>query len=388
MTAGRTDRVRKVLLFVEDPGAANFAVGMVPAMRDVATEILFYAEGKAVHHLCALGCVCEAPPDIARSRTDTWLRDLAPDWVVSGTAGNRHTLGLQLIAAARKLGIMTVGLVDAPSNLEHRFRGPTVDPLHHAPDLILAVDDAARLGYEALGYPKRYVAVCGNPHFDRVRALANTVPMNDRPKLRRKLLVDIETDRPLLVFVTEKSDRGKVDAYARDHVLNGRGGAVGWSRIVLEKVLDACAAIDPAPAVLVRLHPRDRAEDYASISGRLVGINQGGDPLSVVAAADLVVGIGSTLLTEAALLRRPTLAVLPSERNCSLPPSVAAGIIPAIWTHDDLATRLRHSLSGRLAVDWAKLSAAYPSGAGGSAVRAMLHRYAQLKETTRRIATA
>jgi hypothetical protein len=68
-------------------------------------------------------------------------------------------VGLELIAEARLAQILSVGVVDAFGNTDHRFRGRTDDPLAYMPDWLLVPDEWTKAAYVALGYPQERTIV-------------------------------------------------------------------------------------------------------------------------------------------------------------------------------------------------------------------------------------
>jgi hypothetical protein len=100
----------------------------------------------------------------------------------------------------------------------------------------------------------------------------------------------------------------------------------------------------PRPWVVLRLHPKSRAEDFAACLDNVDAVSSGGDPLPLLWAADVVLGMTSMLLLEAALLGKPHLSVLPrAEERAWLAP-LSSGLTPVAVTRAQLAKQLAASV--------------------------------------------
>lgn len=346
----------EVLLYVEDPGAANFVADLVLALGDRAR---LYAGGVARVLLDERGVAwlpLELPPAelLARQR---------PALVLVGTAENPETPGLALVDAARAAGIESAAVVDAPQNAEHRFRGRGSAPLAHAPDWILVPDEQTRASYVGLGHPSARALVTGHPQWDRVLQLRAALEREGRAAVQARALPEMPAGAPLVVFLAEISDGFGAARYRRsaDYTLAGRGGADGRTEIVLEELLDALAALPRRPSLALRLHPKNDPAEFAAYREELDAISIGGPPYALVFAADLVVGMTTTLLAEAVLLGRPTLAVLPREAERAWLPPVAAEATPVVTTRTALRRELTRLLAGQ--------AAAPPPAAAGAVER-------------------
>jgi hypothetical protein len=124
-----------ILIFVEDPGAANFIAGLPArfATEGWPTEIV--TAGAATEFLRDRGVACRP---VADDTADILLARYKPKLVLAGTSENSRTLALPLITAAQDRGLETVGFVDMGSHANIRFRGEGDRPLAHAPAWILA----------------------------------------------------------------------------------------------------------------------------------------------------------------------------------------------------------------------------------------------------------
>ena len=78
----------------------------------------------------------------------------------------------------------------------------------------------------------------------------------------------------------------------------------------------------------------------ASLGKEFDEVSKGGSALETVYSTDVVVGMTSMLLFEAALLGKQTLAILPRISEKKWLPADADGIIPCVFTRDDVRKKL------------------------------------------------
>lgn len=293
-----------VLVFVEDPGAANMVLNLTDELENLGLSAVLVAASHAVKYLEKRRAVMYRAPEC--STPESMLRELAPRLLVTGTSENPDSFGLKLIETACRLGIMTAALVDMSCNADMRFRGGGDNPLCYAPDRLVVPDHTTKNAFIGLGYPLEKIVVLEHPNYEWVRSrkrfFEETIP---RP-LR---------DRPLWIFVAEGFDQLQPSSSFRSHdyTLSGRGDSDWRTGIILEEILDAVNDFTPRPEIIVRLHPKSSIADF-KLWEKEVKFNDDADPLSsCIWGADAVLGMTSMLMVEAAILGRPVLSVLPRE---------------------------------------------------------------------------
>ena len=358
-----------ILIYVEDPGAANMVLGLSAALESRGARPRLLAGGTALAYLQTRN---EIP--------DAWNPNLPPSAVldgvsalVVGTSENSDTPAFALIAQARTLGIPTAGLVDGPANADRRFRGRGDTPLTHLTDWLLVADDTVRAAFVALGVDAGRIRVTGNPAFDRVRAAGEILAAKGRAGVRRETFPDLPENDPLILFLAELSDGLDPGQFRRgpDYTLHGRGGADGRTEIVLEELLDAVAKVAPGAQVVLRLHPKTPASLYAAYDSEIATVSAGGNAHAAVFAADLVVGLSTALLAEAAVMGAAVLSVLPRASEAQWLTGGANGPVPHVTTRDALYGALAHALADPAGFMAARAAASPRFGAAGRIARAL-----------------
>jgi hypothetical protein len=341
-----------IVLYVEDPGAANFVAGLPAAVAREGPSVSLLAGGMAAEQLAALGEVFEPVEDGDDAAAGLIRRvdALHPRLVAVGTSENVDSPALSLVDHARRAGIASVGLVDGPSNADHRFRGRSGRPLGHAPDWIVVADEAVRRRFVELGAASERVLVGGHPRYDAVLALGEAMARADRAALCRRHFADAGPGEKVVVFLAELSDGVNPHLYHRmpSYSLHGRGDHDGRTEIVLEEVLDALGTIAPRPRLVLRLHPKNARREFEAWADEIDGFSAGGPSdalLEMLYAADLVVGLSTILLMEAALAGCRTLSVLPRQEETEWLPAIALGLTPCVTDRAGLRAALQSALA-------------------------------------------
>lgn len=328
------------LLFVEDPGAVNYFIPLVDELESRCMPYRIYAAGHAMALLAQRGITLfKASLDSVEDFLDH------PSLVVVGTSENPDTLAFDFIAWAKKHGVHSVAIVDSGVNAAHRFRGRTAEPLFHAPDYLLVPDDWSADEYTKLGFERGRLFVVGHPMQDRVRI------KEPRDVVRARVLPPHVLDRFVLVFVSEISTGLNPQQYQKSesYTLHGRGMSTLRTGIVVEELLDAVDGLEvegvERPYMILRRHPKETEQDLKDLAQEFDAVSMAGDPLELVYAAGLVVGMSSILLNEAHLLGAKTLAVVPRAEEMGWLPSVRNGDIPSAVDRPSLRKALTRFLS-------------------------------------------
>lgn len=334
-----------ILAFVEDAGAANYLAPLVLKLSAAGWPIRFMAGGVAREY-----CARHAVP-IEPMADGFGIRPLLENGlakiVMVGTSENPDSPAYQLIDAARALHIPTIGAIDSSTNTAFRFRGRGSDSLRYAPDWLMVPDDYTRQGYIELGFDENRVVNCGHPIYDSVAATRAAFEIEGKTAVQKRVLPDAG-NQPIFVFLSELSDGVDPSQFRRsaDYTLHGRGVENGRTEIVLEEVLDACALVTPRPYLVLRLHPKQDQSLLKKYSREFDFVSEGGSPLDVVYAADLVIGMTTSLLLEAAILGSPTLSVLPRALERQWLATVRTAVTPAVTDRAALRLALATAAQG------------------------------------------
>jgi hypothetical protein len=330
-----------VLMFVEDPGSANYMAPLPAALAEHGWSSTLLSAGSAREYLHERGL---STVEVPRSTTaEQVLHACDPHLLLVGTAENPATFGLELIRQARQRALESVGVVDLQAHADYRWRGSSTTALAYAPDWLVVPDAWTQEAYVGLGYPRQQTVICGHPHYDRVRAIGVHLAQEERQTLRQRVLPGAAAKRPVVVFLAEVSTGLNPSQYQRSsaYTLTGRGTSPERTAVVLEEFLDAMALLSPRPYLVLRLHPKNTPDEFAAYLPAFDLVSRGGMPYELVYAADLVVGMTTMLLFEAALMGRPTLSIVPRAVEQTWLPGLQTGLIPCVGTRSALRKTLR-----------------------------------------------
>jgi hypothetical protein len=328
---------------VEDPGALNFLAPLVDMLIEQDVSLVIFGVGVGARQLSERGYLVIQPP--SEQDAEKILRAYGCNLLIIGTCEDKHTPAFGLVRAARLAGIQTLGVVDAAVNAQFRFRGSSDVPLAHAPDWMIVPDEATADAFDQLGFPRDRISIVGHPARDlaRRRSLSLRLAVDDGRHARTQ-------DKYRIVFVSELSDGLDQGQYTRskDYTLMGRGNSSARTAIVAEELLDALSALRDHHGInstlVLRLHPKQAKSDLGALSDEFDEVSIGGDPLEVVATADLVVGMTSMLLLQASDIGLNCLSILPREQEKAWLPDVALGVIPSVTDRSSLRASLLNLL--------------------------------------------
>ena len=327
-----------ILILVEDPGAANYVLRLPEIFVDVGLSCRVLATGHAIEFLRDR----QVEFDELATEKDTWkvLNQYAPTLLLAGTSQNLDSPVLKIIDEARALSVCTIGIVDMAADAYLRFCGRSSEALKHVPDWLLVTDKATKREFVKLGFPSKRINICGHPSFDRVDSRNLELAGMNRVEMRKNLLGLDPDPRPVWMFVAEHGNDDSRMQRSPSYTLHGRGDSDRRADIVLEEVLDAALAFNPCPFVVLRLHPKNKCMEFSAYMSEVDLVSTSGDPLDFIWVSDLVIGMSSILLSESAWMNRPTLSILPREKEIEWSHCFQNGLVPYVTNRDQLIDAL------------------------------------------------
>ena len=339
---------KRVLLFAEDPGAANY-VGAIASQlgadrRRANPEVALFACAGAAELFAERGL---GHSELVRGQNArSLINSIKPSLIVVGTAESTETFGLKLILEARRLGVLTIGVVDSCMNAEFRFRGTGSGPLHALPDFLFVPDTKTCEEFCRLGVGYDRIFEIGHLHLAEAKKHASRISIARRGELRSRYFPGVDRDRPAVLFLAEKSSGFDPDLFSRrsDYTLHGSGRFDGRTEIVMEEVLLACRRMAMDPYLSIRLHPKCTLEEFEPLIRSFDHVQVGGDPLENVLAADVVIGMTTSLVAEAVALGCQVISVVPRQTEASWLPNSISRHMAIVCTRRSLETALLTSL--------------------------------------------
>ncbi len=238
-------------------------------------------------------------PDTTDSATlNHLLNQHAPDILVTGTSiptspGGQLENDVRRLARTR--GIASICVIDHWCNYRLRFGHADQLDLATVPDFICVMDARAEQEMLDAGFPADRMVVTGQPAFDEI---AHTIAPQ-LPAMRDRVRADLRVAHHanVCVFISEpiRADHGAVRGYDE------------WT--AASDCARVCSQLPTSWSFGIKPHPREPKNKFASVTQSLTLDTL--TPHEVIALADVVVGMTSILLLQAALLDRTALSYQP-----------------------------------------------------------------------------
>ncbi len=305
-------------------GSAAALAPVVRAMRaddDIVFCCATAATARAGFEHAVITPDVELPIEPSVDWLAAWLEQRSISSILTGTSFEAGLDG-RFWSAAGMAGVPAVALLDHWCNYAERFSDRAA--LDCLPDALAVMDDAAASALRAVEFPPERIHITGHPYLDEI----TPVRLDERTVARRAL--GVSDDRQIVTFASEP-------------VVPGAHRDPGYTAVeALEALRRAIANVVPDALLIIRPHPRER--QLAAPSGKPETIvARIGTPREAIAASDVMTGMGSILLLEAALAGIPTLSVRPNGGPDDYL-DAHAGLIVSITDTSVLASELQHAL--------------------------------------------
>jgi len=312
---------RKVLLFSRDPGGTNAVLPLIEPLRARGNDVVVYGKDAAlsIYHRSNVDCtdIADAIPSGTVEETEAFVLKLRPDLIVTGTSSEDFT-ERHLWNAAEKAGIASFAVLDQWTNYRLRLIPEGEDSVNGnvkeraliTPSFFFIMDELAKAEMSALGIDRKRLVVTGQPFFDYIRRTAGKFAAREIEGLRR----DLTGNRGGLVLVFASQPITSIhrqNGMAEDHW--------GYTEKTVLKSLVTCLGklvedLEARFTLVIRLHPKDEPDAYQDVlstCSQLVNVTFDceTDSTLLLKAADLVIGMFSMVLLEAAILETPFISV-------------------------------------------------------------------------------
>ena len=332
--------VAHILLHGEDPGTMNFLLALPFELAAHGVEVDVLLEPAALRSRAS---AYRAGGLSARRIAEMLFARRAR---ISSSSERRKTAdhaAFELVRRARAAGVESAAIVDLPVNAQHRFRGTGNDPLAHAPHWFVVPDDDTLEAVVGLGVSAQRMFRVRNPRFDEIARRRASIRAEDVAAARRQLTGwhrggrswCSRPSRPASPIPGCRNAVPTIDSWAAAT----RPGAPPSSS---KSCSTRSAGSSQRPYLVVRLHPKNRVDEFAAYRGEVDAFSVGGDPLDALLAADVVVGMTSMILQEAALFGNRVLSIVPRPAEREWLPMLGHGAIGAVSERAAIAPACTH----------------------------------------------
>ena len=262
------------------------------------------------------------------------LDRFAPAGLLTSTSWGERPVELAFFGPARARGIPTIAVIDFWANYRSRFEGS--DRELALPDWIAVPDDRARAEAIGEGLPAERLVALGNPNYESLLVRFRTFDGQARAAFRER--VGIRRQATMALFVSQP-----LRALYGDQLGYDERSALVTVQRALEEVAEWLGhPIDLA----VRAHPREESIAVPT-TGSSVRVHSaaGEEALSWAMASDLVIGMTSAVLLQAAMLGARVVSVQPNLRGPDRLPSNRLGLSVGVYHADRVPAALYRALA-------------------------------------------
>ncbi len=299
----------KVLFFARDPGGANCIIPVIKKMPgNIKMSVM--AKDIAYNRIKSRGASVEDihskcdPNSIGSIKN--FLRNDSVELVVTGTSVDDYT-ERYLWKACSLLGIPSIAILDQWTNTGIRFSKydylheeeyNTVRSFEYLPTIICVMDEVAKRMIVKEGIQDGLIRITGQPHFDTVKS-----------EFEKTECINMEGKT--ITFVSEPifcdyNNYGQEDYWGFDEFSV-------FSELVnaIKGVKEKC---DNTVGIIVRPHPREDVDEWKHridhIQGIKVCIDSKSSTYQLLRRSNLVCGMSSMMLLEAAICGVPVMSIM------------------------------------------------------------------------------
>lgn len=303
---------KKILLFSHDLGGANMILPLVKPLQNRGYKVLLYGKRLSLDKYSEFKLkgvnIIKQTGETTPENIDRFIDRVAPDFIITGTSAMDMT-ERYLWRAASKHKVPSFALLDNWINYSIRFSsGDTT----YFPTKICIVDDSARGKIFMDNLSGDMLLTTGNPYFEfLLKKNEETIKLNEssnRNLKNKNNLTILFVSEPISKFYKLNFNSEKYLGYTEKTIFEN----------IYKSVTKTFKGNDTKIRILIKLHPQDNISGYNKILKKLkrnskikvvIVKKYKFSNWNLINSADIVCGMGSTLLTEAFLLRKPVLAV-------------------------------------------------------------------------------
>jgi hypothetical protein len=315
---------KKIMFFAHDPGGCNAILSLIDAFRARSCDVHVGANGPAQTKIPQASI-------LHVDEIDRLLKDVKPDFIITGTSANDFTEKF-LWKAAENRHIPAMAVLDHWCNYGVRFSRYGSKNIHEyesnktfdfRPSYICVMDDFAKSEMQLEGIPPNIIYPLGNPHFGTIKKRAQLV---DIAKIRSKFLQNNQ-DKKIISFASEP--------YEEDY---GISPEIKAMYDIIQVLGDHDDAI-----VVIKIHPRESQNKYSKFTQCIV--DRETDSIEMIMASDIVISVSSMVLIEAAILGKKIISHQPGEVDGNKFILTRNGVLPFLNNFDGLRSTINRLLN-------------------------------------------
>ena len=326
-----------IIIYIEDPGAKTMLVPFLRYLLRKKQNFQLFCSPNIIKMINEFELKEINKYNNTSNYAKSILSNRKINYLIVGTSENTKSFSLKLISEAKRNKILSIGAVDSPANSEYRFKGLKNDPLYYVPNYLWVPDKRTRKEFLKLKFPKKYILDYGHPYYWEMNKKYKQVDKEKIESIRRNIFKETSSKKKIILFLGEKSEGldNKIFLANKEYTLKGTSGSVFRTHIILEELLLATKKLKDIN-IYVKPHPKENYNDYQNYSNAVNFLKDETGSLEVCLAADLVVGISTSLLVEAHLASCPVLSILPNNDQKKLITCIDEINLPYIYRRKKL----------------------------------------------------
>jgi len=301
----------KIIFTAQDPGGFN---AMTPVIKKLEKDPRFNVSMILAKHACLFA----KKQNIRYLNADKMLFDIeGADLVFTGTSFG-DSIEKRIISAAKAENIPTISIVDFWTDYIPSFSDSEKRNFKYLPDYILAVDEIMKKEMVAEGFPKDKIFITGNPYFDSFSK-----------KNRQR------TNKNLIAFFSQPFS----EIYKNSDKDYKYGANLNEVQ-VFDDIVEVIEKIDLNKKIIINFHPRSKKLDKFDkiIENSKLEIKKEKELSNkdLIKRAEIVTGINSVVLFEAAMRGKKVLSYQPGLKGSDLLISNRLGLSAPVYKKEDL----------------------------------------------------
>ncbi|MDP2629329.1 MAG: hypothetical protein Q8P45_01295 [Candidatus Harrisonbacteria bacterium] len=313
--------MRSFIVTASDPGGFNSIIPVARALLQHSNTLTLILGGPARLMAQKEGLKYLDGEILSPEELESFFLRAKPNALIAGTSGE-STVDKRLILIAKQHGVPSLCILDSWLNYWQRFSSSDEKDFKYIPDIICAPDELAKEEMIADSIPAQLIRITGNPHFDHFTDAIRS----DGEVSGRVLFVS----QPF----SELREIGVYTDYGYDEYA------------VLQDIIYTLAIEDISSQLLIHLHPREKRDKYRAFLSKAVCLSQKESLEEELSAAELIIGMNSTVLFQAAMAGKKVLSYQPHLKASDTLISNRLGLTELIQDRAALAKKIHETLNG------------------------------------------
>lgn len=311
-----------IIIIAGDPGGGRALIPVIKELlRDSEIQLFIYGynEFLSVYHEAAIPhTITELPSVPTTALAAAILTRHKAERLLAANSMNEINWEGYFFDACQQLKVASLSVLDFWGNYQHRYDLTRPDSLPHR---IAVPDKKAQDDMLKLGFPEGRIRVSGQPALEMIAQ--QTLP--DQASARRQLK-DGAKGKIWIGFVSQPlSELYGSDTSATDHPGYTEHNCLADLHQYAEESGTACE-------LFIRPHPREKLEKFKPYrTQNQFTIDTGSDKLQWIAAMDIIIGMNSIFLFEAALCNADCISYQPHMEDRDCLPSNHSGLTHAAY---------------------------------------------------------